>query len=1083
MNWRVRLVVYGLFLLSGATALVYEISWTRNLSLIFGASHQAIAIVLASFMAGLACGAMYWGRRCTGQRRLLALYGWLELGIAGCALLLPGALGLINSLYVAAAIRVDEVNWLLNTLRILLAFGVLLLPTFLMGGTLPVLIHFLVRRYGDFGVRMAGLYGINTVGAVAGVVMAGFVLLPRLGVWHTQLVAAAVNGLIATVAITVGRSRAATAAALPAGAPESPPAAAPADEPLGGLEEVRPPVGAPAALRLAFWGTAVSGLCALGLEVMWTRGISISSGASVYSFAVMLAAFLTGISLGSWIHALVPLRRVSPAAQFATALFLCGASAAVVSAWIPRLPELAVKWHAQFYGPNPGVGARTTLALSFAVMLGPCLFMGMAFPLAAEARARLRSGFGRSAGETMALNTLGAIAGSLLAGFVLIPFVGLQRGMLLLASLNMLYGATVWLAASGTVVGRLGRWGVRLAALAGLAAGGAVPWATQPWDLHLLGTFLNNDLRGYVNRSGQIDVRGRLAPLALLYYREGRGATVSVFESGDHRSLVINGKSVASDNLTDLHHELLLGHLPVLLHPHPRSAAIIGLGAGVTLGAVAAHPSIERMVLVEIEPAVLGAAAEFSDIHENVLEDPRLEVRCQDGRNFLWTTSERFDVITADPIHPWTQGAAYLFTSEYYAMIRDRLTDGGIMCQWLPLYELSGSDVKSIVATFARNFEYNQLWQTTHDTILIGSTSPIRLGLEDLSRRIKGPAVERQLARIGLDEGLSLLAELTLDDAGVRAFAEGGVVNTDDNLLIEFSSPLSVRSSAWTSNVALVDRHRVALESLGIDFGERFATDQEREESLRALKQAKAATVVLTKQIYSPAFGAQHRQIVDQLRRIMGEVPDYGLAKRLYCLALAKLAGGQPPAVALETCRAAVAEGADDAQLRWGLGRSLMALGQTDAAIAELEASLSLRPRHIGARSALARCLASAGRDGEALAVLRETVNMHPGHAGSVLQLAWSLATAPEAELRDGPEAVRLARQALDMPGRNETLSSLTLAVAFAEIGQFDRATAWARRAAELADRNEERGRRAQIRRILDDLRQGKPVRQHDPPR
>jgi len=638
-----RRLVYLLFLLSGGTALVYQVTWVRDLSLIFGASFQATSIVLASFMGGLALGGFCLGRLAGRLRRPLAAYAGLELGVAVFALALPTLLRGVDGFYVAAALEAGGVTPALNLLRVLLAFGALVVPTFFMGATLPALTQLMVTSHDEMSGCMAWLYGLNTLGAVGGTLLSAFFLIPAIGVSSTQFLAVAVNVGVAALAFAIDRG-------LPVrSGPEQEETTAPDSDSPGATAPLAPAWVWPT--RLAFWGTAASGMCALALEVLWTRGITAAVGSTIYSFAVMLAAFLIGIWLGSWLHAAFPLRRVPESVQFGVALVLVGLLSFGASHAIPALPELMVRLNVFLYDDLNRVRGGTILLLSFLVMLVPTLFMGMAFPLASEARARLRFGFGRSVGDTLGLNTLGSIAGSLAAGFVLIPAFGLQRSMVLAAAVSLAYGVVVLGAAAAAWQPGRRLW-VAVATLVAVCMALALPVIARPWDLSRLGTFQSNRLHAYVGDGGEVDVGRQLAGLRLLYYREGRGATVSVLERRGNRTLVVSGKPVATDILPDMEHELLLGHLPVLLHPAPRSALVVGLGAGITLGAVAAHEEIETLKLVEIERAVVEAAALFSHANGNVLEDPRLEIAIQDGRNFLKTSPDSFDVITADPIHP-----------------------------------------------------------------------------------------------------------------------------------------------------------------------------------------------------------------------------------------------------------------------------------------------------------------------------------------------------------------------------------------------------------------------------------------------
>ncbi len=427
---KARLFIYSLFLLSGATALVYETVWARSLTLVFGATHEAVSVVLGAFMGGLALGGMALGRVVERVRSPLRLYGVLEVLIAISALLVPGAIAVVNRVYVAAALAADGTPWQLQVLRVFLASAVLVVPTFLMGGTLPVLVQLLVARRSEVANRLAVLYAVNTGGAVLGTLSAGFILLPSFGMRATAGLAAAVNLAIGIGALVLSRQWARVAGK-----------AAPHD--AGEHQSLARAPSEAAALRLAFYGTAIAGMGALALEVLWMRGITIAVGNSAYSFSVMLAAFLVGIAIGSTIHAAFPLQRLSPALQFGSVMILLGVASAIVSQLLPHLPSWSLSLTRALYTEPNGIKAGGTLLLSFAIMLAPCIFMGLAFPMAGEAGSRLRDRVGSSIGELIALNTSGAIVGALGAGFVLIPTVGMQRGMLLIAALFCSYGVLV----------------------------------------------------------------------------------------------------------------------------------------------------------------------------------------------------------------------------------------------------------------------------------------------------------------------------------------------------------------------------------------------------------------------------------------------------------------------------------------------------------------------------------------------------------------------------------------------------------------------------------------------------------------
>ncbi len=962
-----RALIHLLFLVSGATGLVYQVTWLRDLSLVFGASFEATSIVLASFMAGLCAGGFAFARRAERIERAFLVYGALELGVAVFALAVPVLLRALDAAYVRAAMTTEEVTPALNLLRVAMALVILFVPTFLMGGTLPVLTQGLVQRFGEFGTRLSWLYGVNTLGAVLGALGAGFFLIPALGVWNTQLLAAAANVGVAVAAIAADRV---LSRATPRDGAE--PAPAPAvvhDQTPGGLR----------ALRLADFGAAISGLCALSLEVMWTRAISMAVGATTYSFTVMLAAFLTGIWIGSWLHAALPLRRLGPALQLGLVLCVIGLASALASLWIPRLPELAVRLNVEIYGLAPRIRSGTALLLGFLVMLVPCVFMGVAFPLAGEARALLMRGFGRSAGDVLGLNTAGAIAGSLLAGFVLIPGLGLQRGMLLAAGLYVAYGCLLLVAALAI----RGPRAVAIAGAASVTACGALlaPWWVRPWDLDLLGAFQNDHLAFWTDEQGVTDLAARMAGWSILYYREGRASTVSVVDQGWNRTLIVNGKAEASDDPIDGHIQRMLGHVPVLMHPDPKSAFVLGMGTGITLGAVMAHPGLEEIVLGEIEPAVLGARPFFAAVNGDPLGDPRLRVRIQDGRNTLKTTPRRFDVITADPIHPWTSGSVYLYTREYYRIARERLTPQGVMCQWLPITGLSAADVRSVMATFAGVFPHTSLWQSSHDVLLIGSTQPIALDLERLTARIASPRVRRQLAVLGLDDPIAFLAEQGMDDADVREYAEGAVVNTDDNVFLEFSSPLSIGSPDVRSITLRVNRARSGLgPGGGVPVAGLDAVGLRRLEAARRAKNRLLEAQVMPK------------RNIERLQQLVAALPDYRpariqLARRLSQLGAVALEADRG-GVALERSRQALAAASDEPSAHLLQGSLLARQGRYADAIAPIERAIALAPERWMAHYQLALALFGVGRSAEATAELERAATLNPAHEELAARLA-----------------------------------------------------------------------------------------------
>ncbi|MBE0567379.1 MAG: fused MFS/spermidine synthase [Krumholzibacteria bacterium] len=791
-----RALLYFLFLLSGATALVYQVVWVRQQSLVFGGTHLAVSTVLAVFMGGLALGGWLIGRRADRWRRPLLVYGVLELGIALSALAVYGILRLYPTIYVPLARPVQDVPAALTALRFLLAALAMIVPTTLMGATLPVLARYARASGAGLAQHLSFLYALNTLGAVSGAVAAGFLLLPRFGATRTLLVAVAVNILVGLAALLVGRR---PASAL--GRVET-------DEEAAATARAGTPGG-----RLVLAGIGISGFCALGYEVLWTRALGTTLGTSTYGFTVMLAAFLTGIGLGSEAFGGVMRRRErrqgagSLVRLFAALQALIGLSALGVTWLLGDLSGRAAWLMSTLVDAGvPEFDARqiTSFAAAFSYMVVPAFLMGAAFPLAGTIHVARRGRVSSAVGEVLAWNTVGAILGAMAAGFLLIRLWGIERSLVALSALNLALAAAVAAAASGQRTRRLA--GAALAALV-LALPVVLPADVRLWNVDLIAIYRNNQRSAF---DSPADVRAALANTEILYFHEGANSTISVIKvKGGDQALLVNGKVVASTMEEDVQCQYLLGHLPMLLHPDPKNVFVLGLGTGMTLGAVSLHPGTERIVLAELEPAVVPAARTFAELNHGVLDDPRLEIAATDGRNWLLTTRDRFEVITADPVHPWTRGSAYLYTAEYYALAASRLLPGGVMLQWLPIYELSATDLATVVRTFRTAFPHTQVWLTHYDAHLVGSDRPLGIDAGLLEARLAHPPLRAALARVDMGSPADFVSFFHFGDRGAAAFASLGTVNTDDNLYLEFSAPRSTGvASRLAENVEALARFR-----------------------------------------------------------------------------------------------------------------------------------------------------------------------------------------------------------------------------------------------------------------------------------
>jgi spermidine synthase len=790
------ILIYLMFLLSGAAGLIYEVIWFRSLSLIFGGSHLAVTTVLSVFMAGLALGSYIIGRNVHRFSRLLRLYGLLELGIALSAGIFILLIKLYPAIYIPLARISSDSPAYLSIIRVVFSVAALIIPTTLMGGTLPVLSGLMAERGKGLGGHLSFLYGFNTLGAVAGAVGAGFFLIRYFSVNLALLFPVLINITVGMCAIILqGRIKVFNRT----DSLETEPLMN--NRPHEYIEEESRRYRF--SLKLVLWGIGASGFCALGYEVLWTRLLILILGASFYGFTVMLAAFLTGIGLGSSAYGFIqkilhslykrngsPLKAV---VGFGLVQIMIGVTAILATDYFFDLPALSVELQ-QFLKSTVGSDIFSTwqwasFGVAFLFMFIPAFFMGLAFPLAGEIHATYKKVVGHAVGEILAFNTVGALLGAAISGYALIYLVGIERALQILSLVNIGYGLFV---ITSTRNNRIVNTAVPAFVLAIILLLSFSPNAFKVLDPGYFVIYQSNrpDLFSTRERVDRI-----LKGIKVLYHAEGAESIVSSYITPKGvQQFTTNGLAEASNMFEDMQCQYTLGHLPMLLNKNPRKVLVIGLGSGMTAGATSIHPSVEEITLVEIEPKVVGVAETFAFYNHNILHNPKLKLVFNDGRNYLLTTTNTFDVITADPIHPFFRGAGYLYTTEYFKLASEHLSPGGVMCQWLPLYRLNTENVISIVKTFSQNFKYTMLWQTVYDVELIGSNSPIRIDEIELERRISNPAISFDMQWVVMGSADDFLSYFFVGPKGVKVLTEGGVVNTDQNLYLEFSAPYSFNS-------------------------------------------------------------------------------------------------------------------------------------------------------------------------------------------------------------------------------------------------------------------------------------------------
>ncbi|HEX4643164.1 MAG TPA: fused MFS/spermidine synthase, partial [Candidatus Acidoferrales bacterium] len=749
--------------------MIDQVVWGKALGLIFGHTAYAIATVLAVFMAGLASGSAWLGSRSERWGRPIAIYGWLEFGVAATAAISLVGLAGVRAVYVAAYPYAAGHAGTLLLLRFAGSALVLFLPTFLMGGTLPVLVQGLTRNARELGARLSRLYWINTAGAVAGTFSAGFFFLPSLGLRRTLGIAVALNLAAGTLAMVLSREE--TAAEVSEGGMGK------SGEPP---EDLIPPSRfTPPASRFFLLCFAIVGATAMCYEIAWTRLLSTQLGSSTYAFTLMLGTFLTGIVLGSALFERWSRGRDPGAMTFAVTQTLTALGALLFLILFTRLievlPPILRATHQSFGGLVLAQFATSALA-----MLPTAVIFGFNFPAVViliagsrnGAHSLTQSGGSAAVGRAYAWNTLGAIAGALAGGFWLMPRLGSFRLLAATAGLNLALAVAISVSSALRPSRKILAAAANILLLAAAAFIGFSDYFYDP----AVASF--NTLMYWNLYDRPLTLRENAHALDIVYFRDGLNANISVARSDDYMALRTNGKVDASNH--DATTQLLLGHLGALAHP-PRRVLLVGFGSGMTASALTAYPEMERLDVVEIEPAVVGAAPYLAPLNRNVLGDPRVHVTFDDARNFLFTTREKYDLIISEPSNPWIAGVATLFTQEFYAAVRERLAPDGVFVQWVQAYSLFPGDLRMLFATFLSQFQGATLWHgDAPDLMLLAPSPPSAEILQRAQSLYFAPRLHDDFIQLGMEEAPGLFGFYLLDDAALRNFSAGAPINTDD---------------------------------------------------------------------------------------------------------------------------------------------------------------------------------------------------------------------------------------------------------------------------------------------------------------
>jgi spermidine synthase len=741
-----------LFIGSGCSALIYELVWYQLLGLVIGVSSASLGIVLGTFMGGMCLGSLLLPRFASGKYHPLRVYATLELGIGVFGIVILAVMPLVGYVYFGFA--TTGIAGLV--LRGVIAAICLLPPTMLMGATLPAIARFVKST--PAGMSWLGFfYGGNIAGAVLGVVVAAFYLLRVFDVAVATYVAVGLNAVVAVVALAVAK--------------------------FHEYEEQAADVSGASSSRVWLISVAVglSGLTALASEVLWTRHLSLFVGATVYGFALILAVFLLGLGVGTGAGATLAKRVRSPR----VALAFCQGLLCLATLWAAySITQLVPFWSVNVNASPWGRMSTDLVRVGFA-MLPAAVLWGASFPLALAAAATGREDSGRLVGRLYAANTLGAIVGALSAGFFLVPWIGSQATQQLLIGLSALSALAVIVSVASVSPSRLRT----STAMAGVVLAGFLSIVTVPPVL------------------GKVVAWGRYLPGSKdapepIYVGEGLTASVAVtvtdgFVLNYHNS----GKVQASAYPQDMRLQRMLGHLTTLVPDEQNNFLVIGLGAGVTAGAVSIEPRLEEMTIAEIEPLVPKVVSEYFGAENfDVVENDRVTIRIDDGRHFLQTTDQTFDGITSDPLDPWVKGSAALYTREFWELAKSRLNPGGVVTVFVQLYESTEDAVRSEIATFLEAFPNGAVFANTYggggyDLVLLGTNGETQIDVSRMTERFNDPAyarVRESLAEVGVYSVTDLLSTFAGRREDLAGWLEGSEINRDRNMRLQYLAGLGL---------------------------------------------------------------------------------------------------------------------------------------------------------------------------------------------------------------------------------------------------------------------------------------------------
>jgi len=1009
------------FFFSGLAGLIYQILWLRMIDKVIGSAPFAVATVLSVFMGGLALGSWLAGRyidRIVSRNNLLSLYGKAELAIGIYGLIFPFLIYAVKPVYILAYNSLFVHFWLY---RIFTFFGcslLLIIPTTIMGVTLPVLCRFYVEDMGHIGARTGRLYGINTIGGAAGAALCGFFLIANFGVWGSLATAVGINVLIGVLCIVMARGNRAQIS-------EPMEEKKVSSKHKGTRVKKEPeihtefvPVDDKMIITLALWIFGISGFCSMAYEVFWTRLLGLIIGPTTYSFSLVVTTFIIGLAIGNILFGRLA-DRVKETFRLLVITQACAACLALlVSQFLGNSQFFFSKLIYTFQGDFSEKILIQSIVLFF-ILVGPTIFLGATFPLVNRIYARSLPEIGKTVGTAYAMNTIGAILGSFVAGFVLIPLLGKENGLRITAGLQILTA----LLAMDYVIFRTGER-VRAAVTGAVAISlGLLLVINFPtWNHNILsrGWYYRFDaFERYFSATswfeaawkGASKIAEHVANIEVVFYGDGIGGFTTVEKSVNpigraNYTMLNSGKMDASshgDRLT----QALSAHIPLLFHPDPQKVMVVGLASGMTAGESLYYP-VKQLDVLEINDQVIKAAEIFTPWNNNCLTSPRTRMIIQDGRNHLELTNEKYDVIISEPSNPWMAGLANLFTLDYFKTVKGRLNENGIFVQWFHSYDMDWSTFAMLGRTFADVFPESMLMKTiSSDYLLIGFSEKRNLDLNVADRNI---AYAKNSKNITIQDPRVIFNLILTED--LKALFGAGPFHTDNWPRLEFVTPKNlgrsdstieerIKKASWLSRDTKdilesnkdIDSSLDNLELMAADFLPTFrVVDLSQATPMQINRYQDILVNYCSEEDVSSYDIFPKRDFQKQCAQLQFEKTQEHLttsredSQAYYKLALALKTMGNPVA-GIDALQKAISLSPSFHEAYMELGISFVAQGKLEEAVSQFSKALKINPASTEIHNNLGNVLSKQGKTSEAVSHYSEALKIDPENATALNNL------------------------------------------------------------------------------------------------